>query len=548
LVRAVSVLFGLSLLAGLVSACGDDGPPSINYVVDARVITYNANTVSGNSDGALMVTGRLLPGFSLLGPQGQVVPDRDVGVVTRVPGSRLTLRYEFDPEAAFSDGVALDCDDLLLAWAAMSGRFDGFTPATTAGYRDIESVDCAAGERTATVTFKPGREYQDWAALFGAGTMMPAHVVASDAGIADIVDPIRAGNDDVIRRIAGAWNNGFPLVPGPIDAARLPASGPFRVDRYSRTDGLVLVPNEKWWGDRPKAGRIVVWGRGTDATRRLPDGRFDIADITTGMVDAEVSGSSPTNPARALAVEQLVLADRGVFADVRVRRAFASCVPRDGLARQFGAGARMWNQRIVAPADNLAGQINNEFGRAYQRPDLPRARNLLEQRRQGAGAVRVRIGYLGPTARWQQMVRVIADSCARANITVEDVSTPQMGPTELGRTADALLVASGATSAAAGAADPTRDAYALRGGDPLNLSDFRDPQVSRAVDQLAVSDSVTERLPLIRAIENAAWTALPSIPLFAAPRVYRWNDRVGNVVAGLGRSGTGWNMDRWFLR
>ena len=125
--------------------------------------------------------------------------------------------------------------------------------------------------------------------------------------------------------------------------------------------------------------RIVVWGRGTDATRRLPEGRFDIADVTAGMIDGDVAGThGAANPARALAVEELVLATRGVFGDVRVRQAFASCMPREGLARRFGQGARMWNQRLLAPADNLAGQINNDFGRAYQRPDPARARALLD--------------------------------------------------------------------------------------------------------------------------------------------------------------------------
>ncbi|NED61009.1 ABC transporter substrate-binding protein, partial [Streptomyces sp. SID10244] len=102
--------------------------------------------------------------------------------------------------------------------------------------------------------------------------------------------------------------------------------------------------------------------------------------------------------------------------------------------------------------------------------------------------------------------------------------------------------------AAAGSADPSRDAYQLRGGDPLNLGGFQDPDVSAAVDRLAVADLAADRLDLVRTIENAAWAAVPSIPLFAAPRVQRWGGGVGNVIAGLGRNGTGWNMDRWTVR
>ena len=52
------------------------------------------------------------------------------------------LTYQFTPDAAFSDGTPLDCDDLVLAWTAMSGRFPEFGAATTAGYL------AAAGART----------------------------------------------------------------------------------------------------------------------------------------------------------------------------------------------------------------------------------------------------------------------------------------------------------------------------------------------------------------------------------------------------------------
>ncbi|ASR03552.1 ABC transporter substrate-binding protein [Gordonia rubripertincta] len=561
-IRVLSLLVGIVTGAGVLTACGDDGPPTIDYVVDAHVTSYNANTVDGNADGVLMATSRLLPGFSLLGPQGQVIPDRDVGTVSRIPGRVPALRYEFTPEATFTDEVALDCDDLMLAWAAMSGRFPGFTPATTAGYRDIEKVECSPGEKSATVTFEPGREYRDWLSLFGAGTLLPAHIVAREAGLANVVDPIRAKDRGALARIATAWNTGFDLTFGPVDHARFPASGPYRIDRYSRSGGLVLVANESWWGDKPETSRIAIWGRGTDSTRRLPDGKFDIVDVTAGIVEGDLAGTSgpdgPASPARAIGVEQIVLSGKGVFGDVRMRQAFASCVPRADLARDFSGGAAVWNLRVLAPADNLAGPMNPEFGRAYQTPDRERARNLLRAATgQGAGdgttttaslqPRRVRIGYVAPTLRWQQMVAAIAASCREAGFVVEDVATPDVQPSSLGKDVDAVIMASGDSFAAAGAADPSRDAYSLRGGDPLNLSGTRDPQVSRGIDQFAVTVSQPDRLRLARAIENASWSSMPSIPLFASPRIRQWKDRVGGVAAGLSRAGTGWNMDRWTI-
>ncbi|MXP22272.1 ABC transporter substrate-binding protein [Gordonia sp. HNM0687] len=544
----------LLLLTAVVTACGDDGPPTIDYVLDARIDTYNANTVDGNAAGVLMATTRMLPGFSYLGAQGQVTPDRDIGTVTPVPGTGLTLRYDFSPAAGFSDETALDCDDLVLAWAAMSGRFPGFRPATTAGYRDIETVDCDLGSRTATARFAQGRDYRDWLSLFGAGTMLPAHVVARLAGVGDVVRPIRDGDRAAIAEIADAWNTGFDLTPGPVDPARFPASGPYRIQEYSQSGGLELVSNESWWGDAPATSRVVLWGRGTDAERRLSEGAFDVADVSSGIVAGDVvaSGSEEARlpipkPNRALAVEELVLAQRGVFAELPARRAFASCLPRDGLAREFGQGAQIWNLRVLAPADNLAGQLNGAFGRAYARPNLPRARTLSADA-SGDAPMTVRIGYLAPMQRRAQMVAAIAESCRQVGIEVVDAGSPDITPAALADDVDALIVANGASFAAAGAANPSRDAFALRGGDPLNINNYRNPRVSGAIDRLVASDLAADRLDLVRTIENTAWATLPSIPLFAAPRMQVLGPRVDNVVSGLGRNGTGWNMDRWTVR
>ncbi|MGV9711142.1 ABC transporter substrate-binding protein [Gordonia sp. NPDC003424] len=549
----LALVTSLFVVGGLLTACGDDPPPSVTYVVDARIDTYNANTVDGNAGGALMATTRLLPGFSFLGAQGQVTPDRDIGTVTPVAGGSLTLRYDIAPAATYSDGHPLACDDLLLAWAAMSGRVPGgFAPATTAGYRDIERVDCTPGAKTATVTFARGRGYSDWLSLFGAGVLLPAHVVATLAGVADVAGPIRPGDPAALGRVAKAWNTGFALTPGTIDKARLPSLGPYRIDGYSASGGLVLVANDKWWGDAPATGRIVI--RPTSAQQRLSDGAFDVADVTAGISTQDIAPTDSTKqplpqPNRALAVESIVLSQRGALADVRARQAFASCVPRDRLARQFGQGAQMWNLRVLAPADNLAGQLNGSFGGQYARADIARARSLADESAADRnGPLRVRVGYLGPTPRWQQMVGVIADSCRAAGIDVVDAGSSDITPGALGRSVDALLAAEGASLAAAGAANPSRDAYQLYGGDPLNLGGFRDPEVSGAIDELVVSDLASDRLRLVRTIENAAWAAVPSIPLFAAPRIRQWGARVDNVVAGLGRNGTGWNMDRWVAR
>lgn len=548
---------------GLLTACGSGEPPTVNYLVDAKFSTYNPNTPGGNADGMLMPLTRVLAGFSLLGPAGQVIPDRDVGTVTPVPGPSLTLRYDFNPKAVFSDGHAMTCDDVVLSWAAQSGRFDGFTPATTAGYRDIESVTCTPGARSATVAFAKGRAYRDWISLFGAGALLPAHVVARDAGVANVVDPIKTRNRDSLAAIAKSWNTGFALHPGQFDAARFLSSGPYVVAEFTSDGELLLKRNEKFWGDVASTPNVTVWSAASGPSHRPATGGYDVVDVADGAV-ASVDGKPATeslgpaavslaDPRRALGVDQIVLQSKGVFAEPSVRQAFASCVPRDQLTQRFGRGAQMWNLRFLSPADQLASAINSEFGKRFLRADLARARQLLGARPaqpdgKPAGPVRVRMAYRGPDERRAGITAAIVDSCKGVGITVVDAASDTTTTTDLGRTVDAMLVASGASFAAAGANDPARGSYQLRGGDPLNIGDFRDPPTTGAVDALAVTTNAEDRLRLARSIETAAWRDLASIPLFATPRQQGFSAEVRNIVPGAARSGTGWNMDRWQVK
>ncbi len=541
----------------LLTACGGDDRSDIDYLVDAGVRTYNANTRVGHADGTLMALTRVLPGFSIVGPDGQVIADRDIGTVAVEDGADLTLRYTFGPDAVYSDGVAMTCDDLLLAATALGGRVKGFDAATDAGYADIARVDCRPGDRSATVVFDRGRGYGQWNELFGAGTLLPAHVVARLAGVPNVVDPIRDGDKKALAKIAKAWNTGFSLTPGaPVDEKVFLSSGPYRIDGYSDDGGLTLVANDKWWGTAPAVDSITVWPRQARGKADIDGSRalvVDTADLTAAD-EALGRATATTPPDRTrmrdeppLAVTQLVFAARGVGGDSLVRRALASCMPRDALARQYGANGVVWNLRTVSPADPLGPALNAQYGRRYPRSDVARARGLLAQRDDGARKPRVRIGFPAPSREDAGIVSAIADACAPAGIDVVDASKPDISPGSLGDTVDALLMSDGgfaATSTASG----FPEAFAFATGDPLNLSKFRNRSVTGAISELARTTSDSARLPLLRRIETATWDQLPTIPLFGTVRERGSSESVTHVVPGLGASGTGWNMDRWGVR
>lgn len=558
-----TVLGLVTALTATLSACGDSGRDQIDYLIDARVGSYNVNTVDGYASGAVMALARVLPGFSYLGPDGQVVADRDIGTVTVEEGPSLTLAYTFADAAQWSDGAPMVCDDLVLAATAMSGRTPGFAAATDAGYRDIARIDCTAGEKTAVVTFARGRDYVQWAALFGVGSLLPAHVVARKAAVDDVVGAFADGDRAAIGRIAEVWNAGFTLTPGqPVPAEDFPSAGPYRLSEYTVDGGLKLVANDKWWGEAPATGNITVWPRGTDAGKAVDDGRIEVADTADlntgdrvqGRATSEYDGTenrAAERDPRPLSVTQLVLAGRGTAADRLVRQAFATCVPRDALARRFGANGLVWSLRTVSPADSLGSALNAQFARRYPRADVRRARALLEQRPAGEDGrrapVTLRLGYVSPDPVAQAVAQQIIDTCGSAGLTVTDASSAELTPGALGRDVDVLLTNGATGIAAAGVASGFPDAYQLFGGDPLNISGFRNPQASGAINDLSLTTSDSARLPLVRTAETAAWSALTSIPLYGTVRA-REHTGVAQVVPGLARTGTGWNMDRWVRR
>ncbi|MBY6414474.1 peptide-binding protein [Rhodococcus sp. BP-252] len=555
---AVAAVVTASVVAGCSAA--EDQVPSIGYALDNVVSTYNANTVDGAASGARQAFPRVQTGFSYLGPEGEALADNDIGSAAVVPGDVLTVRYVIAPQAVYSDGVPMTCDDLVLTWAANSGRFVAgendlplFDAASTAGYKDIDQVACSAGAKEATVTFRAGRSYSDWRNLFGATDILPAHVAARVAGVPDVVAPIASDDLDVVGRIAEFWNTGWNLTPGSVDTSLLPSNGPYRVDSYTADGGLVLVANDKWWGIAPSTDRIVVWPKGTDIQSRAGDGELEVIDHGAGN-DVPADGFARTDYP-STGIEQLTFATSGALAPSAARRAIALCTPRQSLFDSYGhpgfdettgVGSGVVDSRLVRVDDLLYAPVAATAANRFRQPDIATA--TAELAGAGIDGLTVRIGYLAPDSRRAQIVADIAAACAPAGITVQDAGSPQFSPTAL-RTGevDAIL---GSTASASGAAGSVSDATAhdsLHSGAGSNVGGYANGRIDAIVDQLSVETSDASRLALSTEGENILWNDMPSLPLFSAPRTAAVADGMGNVVVDPTAAGIGWNMDRWIL-
>ncbi|OBB93481.1 ABC transporter substrate-binding protein [Mycobacterium sp. 852002-40037_SCH5390672] len=544
--RAWAVWIGAGLAVVLaagftLTACAGSAASQIDYVVDGPLTTYNTNTVVGAASAGAQAFARALTGFSYHGPDGQVVADRDFGTISVVGGTPLVLDYQIADNAVYSDGKPVTCDDIVLAWAAQSGKFPDFHAATQAGYLDIANVECMPGQKKARVSFIPDRGVVDYNQLFTATSLMPSHVIADQLNV-DVTAALLSNNGPLVAQIAKLWNTIWDLKPG-VDLKHFPSSGPYKIESILDGGAVVLVANDRWWGPKAITKRVTVWSQGPDIQDRVNSRSVDVVDVAAGSSGAL---TTPDNYERSdgpsNGVEQLIFAPQGPLAASKARRAVALCTPRDTLAKD--AGAPIANSRLEPAADDAASAADGAAeADPFKKADPVAARNAL-----GGAPMTVRIGYQGPNARLAVNVGVITKACAAAGITVVGVTLDGPGPLALedGKI-DALLASTGGATGSGSTGSSALDAYALHTGNGNNLSRYTNPQVDNAIGALAVSADTAERARLLTETAPVLWGDMPTLPLYRQQRTLLTSKKMYAVSKNPTRWGAGWNMDRWAL-
>lgn len=538
---AVVTAAAAALTASTLTACSGTAAGQVDYVVDGALSSYNTNTVIGAASAGAQAFARTLTGFGYHGPDGQVVADHDFGTVSVVGGSPLVLDYQIADNAVYSDGKPITCDDLVLAWAAQSGRFGGFDAASQAGYADIANVECTPGQKKARVSFIPDRGVVDYTQLFTATSMMPSHVIADTLGT-DITTALLTNKASVIEQVARLWNTTWDLKPG-VDLKRFPSSGPYKIERVLDGGAVVLVSNDRWWGPKAITKRITVWPQGGDIQDRVNNRSVDVVDVAAGSSGAL---ATPDNYERSdspsAGIEQLIFASQGPLAARPARTAFALCTPRDVIAKD--AGVAIANSRLSPAAEDAVATADGVAEAAqFNRADANAARTAL-----GGAKLTVWIGYRGPNARLAATVGAIATSCAPAGITVSNVTLDTSGPQALrdGKI-DVLVASTGGASGSGSTGSSSMDAYALHGGNGNNLSGYANPQIDGIIGALAVSADPAERARLLSEAAPVLWGDMPTLPLYRQQRTLLMSKKMYAVSRNPTRWGAGWNMDRWAL-
>jgi peptide/nickel transport system substrate-binding protein len=464
--------------------------------------------------------------------------------------AHLIVSYRIRPDALWSDGAPVSCDDFKLAYLAGSGKFTEanganlFRTAVVPGYQRIAgSPGCGPDGRDVTVTFD--RRDVDWRWLFAG--LLPSHVVKDLAAVPDL-DTIDV---EGAKRLTKVWNEAFTLLPG---ATEVPATwlsaGPFKASATSAT-GTTFSPNTKFWGT-PAATSFTVTAVGPDKLLdAVASGGAQMAAVTADspLVLAVAKGEGATIVAsEPVAIEELVFNFRKpVFQSPRVRQAIAACIDQTSLT---ASRVQPTLPNAVPTTNRLVRPFEPGF-RSMKDPALAgidKARALLTQDgftfgpdgiAQKGGKLVLRVSY-PKNSMIEGVAEGLVAQCEPAGIHLvpeptapDDVLTASNGVWDLALQATPSTLSFG---------DRTNRFTPLH---PTNAGSYAATKPVAAVEAARAETDPSKRVDRFNELDALLWTDVPSIPLFTLPSIAIHASSVTKVEVSPGPAGVFASARAW---
>ena len=313
--------------------------------IEAFPSNFNMLAVDATSSDIPPVVQAIEPTPAISDASGTWGPDPDY-----VESFKLTstdpqqVEYKLNPKAKWSDGTPITWADDKSQWQALNGKNPAFQPLSTAGYASISDIAKGADDYTFTVSYSP--KLAEWANLFNV--LYPKSMT---------------GNADDFNH---GWKD-EPKITG----------GPFKVDNLDKTgNNVAVVPDPKWWGDKPKLDKIVFkfYSSANVEVDGLASGAFDFASVSSN-IDAFKRTSAMKNVTLRRAnlpnYREMVLngAAGSILNDQKLRVALIKAINRDPIAKaeigQLIPNAQPLGNHIFLPGfpgyqDNSAGYLYNQ--------------------------------------------------------------------------------------------------------------------------------------------------------------------------------------------
>ncbi|WP_049358648.1 ABC transporter family substrate-binding protein [Corynebacterium aurimucosum] len=266
--------------------------------------TFHANMVTDTRT----VWGWYNPQLALYDGEGNYTPNPDYIDETKEDkkGKNTVVTYKINKDATFNDGTPIDWKAFENTWRFNNGKDEDVQVNSTDGYERITSVEKGATDKDVVITFDG--PYPWWQGLFN-----------------EILHPAIDSPEKFDKAYLGKLNPQY-------------GAGPFKVDNVDFKGGtLTLVPNEKWWGDKPKLKKVNYRVMESQATiNAFQAGEIDAAGVAdknsltiAGQMGEDIDIRAALRPANVI----LTLNSKAPqLKDEDVRHAVFSAIDRDQLA------------------------------------------------------------------------------------------------------------------------------------------------------------------------------------------------------------------------
>jgi peptide/nickel transport system substrate-binding protein len=524
---------------------------TVTFALDQEPTGWNINTANDSLAALQNLTILVYPQAFDTTPDFDVVMNEDLlESAEQTSDDPQTIEYKINPDAVWSDDTPITADDFIYNWKIQNGKLDADLGeadpedenadeasipdiASQAGYEDIASVEGSDDGKTVTVVFET--PFADWQSLFA--NVMPAHILKDVKG----------------------WNED-------LDEENIPdfTAGPFKFENYKPEQSLSLVPNEKFWGEKPKLEEITI-RFGLEAPA-LPEA-FENGEIDVAYPQPQVDLLEQLKAIEGINVQiEFGLSFEHIdfnllnplLADKAVRQAIAYGLDRQDLVDrtvgQFDDRAEVLNNRLwLNPQEEY-----EEHGQEYAEADPDQAMQVLEEAgytkggdgiyAKGGERLSFRISTTGGNALRESTEEVIQSQLKEigieikiANVEGSDVFTkffPESGNFEDADYDIALFAWVGTPFVSS-----QKSLYEPGGGQ--NETSYVNEEVGTLFAQAVTSTDRDEVVELTQEIDKIMWEDLPTIPLYTKPTLLPYRDTILNVQDNASTYGPLWNATTW---
>lgn len=553
------------------SASGDssaDSSKSASIAITNVFSSLNSDTAEGNSDTNSMISAMTTRGFYTITDEFDIRHNDWFGSYDMTEeGEGMKVDYKVNDDQKWSDGNDIDKGDLLLAWAAYSGYFNGegeegvtfFDYAgETAGLGEAGMPEL--GEDGRSITFSYPKAFADWESAFNITT--PAHVVAELAGLDEdtLVETLENATpgeeNENLQKIADAWNTGFNTTTMPENEALTVGNGPYLVTDVVENQSITLTANENYQGDtKPAIGEVVlrVNGDASAQVQALKNGEVDAVapqpSVDTVSQLQELENTTTTvQPDQSYDHLDLNMVSGGVFEDKDVREAFLLTVPRqqivDSLIKPMDPEAEVLNSQlyVVSDTENYDDAVSKNNSDMYSSDDIDanieKAKELL-----GGKTPTVRILYNTANPNRVNSFAMIQESASKAGFDVVDAGTEQWSsllPTGKDGGYDASIfgwVSSGIGNSSLG--------QIFKEGSSSNFNSYSNDIVNANADEIMVTLDQARIEELKKEADGEIFKDAYGLPLFQSIAVTSYNSDLTGVKPKPGQYPLTWNIEEW---